>query len=82
MAKKGIFGRTGEIQTVLCLAFGPDGITYSGTLSGDIYKWQDHELVHNYQNAHRVYRSFNISIAIIRHITLIYLYENFDNANY
>ena len=54
MAKKGIFGKIGEIQTVLCLAFAPDGITYSGTLSGDIYKWQEHELVHNYQNAHRV----------------------------
>ncbi|RDD40098.1 Echinoderm microtubule-associated protein-like 6 [Trichoplax sp. H2] len=53
MAKKGIFGRAGEIQTLLCLAFAPDSIIYSGTLSGDIYKWRNHELIHNYQNAHR-----------------------------
>lgn len=44
----------GEIQTLLCLAFGSDGITYSGTLSGDVYKWQGASLVAAVQGAHAV----------------------------
>ncbi|BFZ11617.1 hypothetical protein BsWGS_14656 [Bradybaena similaris] len=39
--KKGIFGKTGEIQTMLCLAFGSEDTTFSGTLSGDVYIWRD-----------------------------------------
>ncbi len=30
---------------MLCLAFGSSGITYAGTLSGDIYKWEKNNLV-------------------------------------
>ena len=40
----GIFGKVGEIQTITCLAFGPDGVTYSGTLSGDVYVWNGNNL--------------------------------------
>ncbi|CAB3992368.1 echinoderm microtubule-associated -like 6 [Paramuricea clavata] len=42
--QKGIFGKGGEIQTMLCLAFGTNGTTYAGTLSGDIYKWEKNSL--------------------------------------
>ncbi|EDO48487.1 predicted protein, partial [Nematostella vectensis] len=50
--KKGIFGKTGEIQTNLCLAFGSDDVTYSGTLSGEIYKWKGQNLAGAIPNAH------------------------------
>ena len=53
-AKKGIFGKVGEIQTLLCLAFGPDYVTFSGTLSGDIYVWQANNLQRIIQDAHKV----------------------------
>nr|KAG5687806.1 hypothetical protein BaRGS_005436 [Batillaria attramentaria] len=42
--KKGVFGKVGDIQTMLCLAFGADGATYSGTLSGDVYIWNENNL--------------------------------------
>jgi microtubule-associated protein-like 6 len=51
-SKKGLFGKSGEIQTLLCLAFGPEDITYTGTLSGDVYKWQGQNLVASVQGAH------------------------------
>lgn len=50
----GIFGKKGEIQSVLCLAFGVGGVLYSGTLSGDVYKWQGNELIENITGAHAV----------------------------
>ncbi|ESO87658.1 hypothetical protein LOTGIDRAFT_166239 [Lottia gigantea] len=50
--KKGIFGKIGEIQTILCLAFGPGNITYSGTLAGDVYVWKDNTLDSVIQGAH------------------------------
>ncbi|PFX18604.1 Echinoderm microtubule-associated protein-like 6 [Stylophora pistillata] len=50
--KKGVFGKAGEIQTNLCLAFGPNDVTYSGTLSGEIYKWKGHNLSGTIPNAH------------------------------
>ncbi|XP_046338524.1 echinoderm microtubule-associated protein-like 6 isoform X1 [Haliotis rufescens] len=43
-AKKGVFGKVGEIQTMMCLAFGPDSQTYAGTLSGDIYVFRGNTL--------------------------------------
>lgn len=53
-AKKGIFGKIGEIQTMLCLGFGPsDNLTYSGTLSGDVYVWSGVNLQRVIQDAHR-----------------------------
>ncbi|XP_038072339.1 echinoderm microtubule-associated protein-like 6 [Patiria miniata] len=51
-AKKGVFGKAGEIQTMLCLTFGPNDITYSGTLSGDVYVWAGNNLQRVIQNAH------------------------------
>ncbi|CAH3196152.1 unnamed protein product [Porites evermanni] len=50
--KKGVFGKAGEIQTNLCLAFGPNDVTFSGTLSGEIYKWKGHNLAGSIPNAH------------------------------
>jgi len=50
----GIFGKLGEIQSVLCLAFGVGGVLYTGTLSGDIYKWQGVNLAENIAGAHAV----------------------------
>ncbi|XP_064621338.1 echinoderm microtubule-associated protein-like 6 [Lineus longissimus] len=51
-AKKGVFGKVGEIQTQLCLAFGPDDMAYSGTLSGDIYCWKENTLMRVVGGAH------------------------------
>eukprot|EP00003_Mantamonas_plastica_P007140 TRINITY_DN1595_c0_g1_i1.p1 TRINITY_DN1595_c0_g1~~TRINITY_DN1595_c0_g1_i1.p1 ORF type:complete len:1924 (+),score=719.51 TRINITY_DN1595_c0_g1_i1:2008-7779(+) len=42
--KRGIIGRKGKIQTMLCAAFGPNGACYTGTSSGDIYKWEGNQL--------------------------------------
>lgn len=39
---------------MLCLAFGPDGITYTGTLSGDIYKWNKNNLSGTVHGSHEV----------------------------
>jgi len=39
-AKKGVFGKVGEIQTILCLTFALPDVTYSGTMSGDVYIWK------------------------------------------
>ena len=54
----GIFGKVGELQTILCTAYGSNGILYSGTLSGDIYKWQENKLVATIPNAHSVCNFF------------------------
>ncbi|CAB1343776.1 unnamed protein product [Coregonus sp. 'balchen'] len=35
--KRGIFGKTGDLQTILCVASAKDDVTYSGALNGDIY---------------------------------------------
>ena len=53
-AKKGVFGKVGEIQTMLCLAFGAGDITYSGTLSGDVYIWKANNLSQVVKAAHGV----------------------------
>ena len=53
-AKKGVFGKVGEIQTMLCMAFGPDSVTYAGTLSGDVYVWRKNNLLKVIQGAHKV----------------------------
>eukprot|EP01135_Chromosphaera_perkinsii_P001223 Nk52_evm22s162 gene=Nk52_evmTU22s162 len=52
LAKKGVFGKTGEVQSLLCLAFGPDNVTYSGGLNGDIYKFVGNTLVGSLAKAH------------------------------
>lgn len=51
-SRKGVFGKVGEIQTQLCLAFGPNQTTYSGTLSGDIYVWCGNNLQSVIPDAH------------------------------
>ena len=53
-AKKGVFGKVGDIQTMLGLTFGPDNLTYSGTLNGDIYIWQANNLTKVIPGAHAV----------------------------
>lgn len=50
--KKGIFGKKGELQTILCLGFASDHTVFSGTLSGDIYQWKGHSLINVIKSAH------------------------------
>ncbi|XP_071834835.1 echinoderm microtubule-associated protein-like 6 isoform X3 [Apostichopus japonicus] len=52
-AKKGIFGKAGDIQTMLCLAFGTEDLTYTGTLGGDIYVWKGINLLRVINDAHQ-----------------------------
>ncbi|KFO18258.1 Echinoderm microtubule-associated protein-like 5 [Fukomys damarensis] len=50
--KRGVFGKTGDLQTILCLACARDELTYSGALSGDIYVWKGINLIRTIQGAH------------------------------
>uniref|UniRef100_A0A9J7WVP8 EMAP like 5 n=1 Tax=Cyprinus carpio carpio TaxID=630221 RepID=A0A9J7WVP8_CYPCA len=50
--KRGVFGKTGDLQTILCLACAKDEITYSGALNGDIYVWKGISLIRTVQGAH------------------------------
>ncbi|CAB1335195.1 unnamed protein product, partial [Coregonus sp. 'balchen'] len=50
--KRGVFGKTGDLQTILCLACARDEVTYSGTLNGDIYVWKGINLIRTVQGAH------------------------------
>lgn len=52
--KRGVFGKTGDLQTILCLACAKDEITYSGALNGDIYVWKGINLMRTVQGAHGV----------------------------
>lgn len=52
--KRGVFGKTGDLQTILCLACAKDEITYSGALNGDIYVWKGINLIRTVQGAHGV----------------------------
>ncbi|MEQ2213211.1 hypothetical protein XENOCAPTIV_011337 [Xenoophorus captivus] len=52
--KRGIFGKTGDLQTILCVASAKDDITYSGALNGDIYVWKGINLTRTVQSAHGV----------------------------
>ncbi|XP_075902321.1 echinoderm microtubule-associated protein-like 6 [Nelusetta ayraudi] len=51
-AKRGVFGRTGDLQTILCVASARDELTYSGALNGDVYVWKGLNLVRTVQAAH------------------------------
>ncbi|XP_007440803.2 echinoderm microtubule-associated protein-like 6, partial [Python bivittatus] len=51
-AKRGIFGKTGDLQTILCLSCAKDDVTFSGALNGDIYVWKGLTLVRTIQGAH------------------------------
>uniref|UniRef100_G1KXP8 EMAP like 5 n=1 Tax=Anolis carolinensis TaxID=28377 RepID=G1KXP8_ANOCA len=50
--KRGVFGKTGDLQTILCLACARDEVTYSGALNGDIYVWKGINLIRTIQGAH------------------------------
>uniref|UniRef100_A0AAQ4S2U2 EMAP like 6 n=1 Tax=Gasterosteus aculeatus aculeatus TaxID=481459 RepID=A0AAQ4S2U2_GASAC len=50
--KRGIFGKTGDLQTILCVASAKDDLTYSGALNGDIYVWKLLNLTRTVQAAH------------------------------
>ncbi|KAF1375382.1 hypothetical protein PFLUV_G00219450 [Perca fluviatilis] len=50
--KRGIFGKTGDLQTILCVASAKDDLTYSGALNGDIYVWKLLNLIRTVQAAH------------------------------
>uniref|UniRef100_A0A8D1K118 EMAP like 5 n=1 Tax=Sus scrofa TaxID=9823 RepID=A0A8D1K118_PIG len=50
--KRGVFGKTGDLQTILCLACARDELTYSGALNGDIYVWKGINLIRTIQGAH------------------------------
>ncbi|MGH0182479.1 UNVERIFIED_CONTAM: hypothetical protein FKN15_009768 [Acipenser sinensis] len=50
--KRGVFGKTGDLQTILCLACARDEVTYSGALNGDIYVWKGINLARTVQGAH------------------------------
>lgn len=52
--KRGVFGKTGDLQTILCLACAKDEVTYSGALNGDIYVWKGINLMKTVQGAHGV----------------------------
>ena len=52
--KRGVFGKTGDLQTILCLACAKDEVTYSGALNGDIYVWKGVNLLRTVQGAHGV----------------------------
>jgi len=73
-AKKGVFGKVGEIQTMLCLAFGADSLTYSGTLSGDIYVWHGNNLQSVVSTAHSVSKAVTTS-SVRLYVSLIIVFE-------
>ncbi|KAJ8387313.1 hypothetical protein AAFF_G00158090 [Aldrovandia affinis] len=50
--KRGIFGKTGDLQTILCVASAKEDVTYSGALNGDIYVWKGLNLARTVQAAH------------------------------
>ncbi|XP_075907401.1 echinoderm microtubule-associated protein-like 6 isoform X4 [Nelusetta ayraudi] len=50
--KRGIFGKTGDLQTILCVSATKDEVTYSGALNGDMYVWRGITLVRTVQAAH------------------------------
>ena len=50
----GSWGQVGEVQSMLCLAFGPEDTTLSGSLAGDIYVWKGSDLDHVVSAAHNV----------------------------
>ncbi|XP_053730292.1 echinoderm microtubule-associated protein-like 6 isoform X1 [Synchiropus splendidus] len=50
--KRGIFGKMGDLQTILCVAAAKEDTTYSGALNGDIYVWKGLSLVRTVQAAH------------------------------
>jgi len=50
--KRGVFGKTGELQTILCVCAWRGSVTFSGTMSGDVYKWRENNLERTIPHAH------------------------------
>ncbi|XP_063080185.1 echinoderm microtubule-associated protein-like 5 [Engraulis encrasicolus] len=50
--RRGVFGRAGELTTILCVSCARDELTYSGALNGDIYIWKSVNLLRTIQGAH------------------------------
>ncbi|KAJ4919988.1 hypothetical protein JOQ06_006466, partial [Pogonophryne albipinna] len=50
--KKGVFGKTGDLQTILCVSTAKEELTYSGALNGDVYVWKGFSLVRTVAAAH------------------------------
>uniref|UniRef100_A0A3Q1EQL2 EMAP like 6 n=1 Tax=Acanthochromis polyacanthus TaxID=80966 RepID=A0A3Q1EQL2_9TELE len=50
--KRGIFGKTGDLQTILCVSVAKEELTYSGALNGDVYVWKGITLIRTVQAAH------------------------------
>ena len=44
VARRGIFDRTNPKQTMLSVAFGEPGVTYSGAMSGAIFVWSGNQI--------------------------------------
>ena len=44
----------GELQSILCAVYTSSDIVYTGTLSGDLYKWKGHTLQSTIKGAHKV----------------------------
>uniref|UniRef100_H2YU30 Anaphase-promoting complex subunit 4 WD40 domain-containing protein n=1 Tax=Ciona savignyi TaxID=51511 RepID=H2YU30_CIOSA len=51
-AKRGVFGKVADQQTVLCVSCADGHLTYSGTLNGDVYIWRDNNLERVVSSAH------------------------------
>uniref|UniRef100_A0A3B3BQZ1 EML-like second beta-propeller domain-containing protein n=1 Tax=Oryzias melastigma TaxID=30732 RepID=A0A3B3BQZ1_ORYME len=49
--KRGIFGKTGDLQTILCVSAAKEELTYSGALNGDVYVWKGVTLIRTIQAA-------------------------------
>ena len=43
VASKGVFGKLGTVQTMLCVTF-DKSFTYTGANDGTIYQWKDNNL--------------------------------------
>ncbi|KAF3850407.1 hypothetical protein F7725_012179 [Dissostichus mawsoni] len=50
--KRGVFGKTGDLQTILCVSTAKEELTYSGALNGDVYVWKGFSLVRTVAAAH------------------------------
>nr|XP_039266613.1 echinoderm microtubule-associated protein-like 6 [Styela clava] len=54
IGQRAVLGATKGIrmQTMLCIAFGADNLTFTGAMSGDIYVWKSHVLHRTVSQAH------------------------------
>ncbi|XP_068183951.1 echinoderm microtubule-associated protein-like 6 isoform X2 [Antennarius striatus] len=50
--RRGVFGKAGDLQTILCVAVAKEELTYSGALNGDVYVWRGLNLMQTVPGAH------------------------------